>query len=302
MDKNRETKIKDIEKHLDKTLIFKNDADFLYLYKKTEKIASAVYLITNFFPASEPLRWTLRESVLDVLKDILKLSNLSSTQSEIIVREMQAGIFKTVSLFEIGYRAGFISHMNFAVLKDEFYSLISVLQARDKSQTQVEAVTLDPSFFYVERPQAVPQIQHVTPRVEKPKVEVKPEPKVEERSVLYKGHAKGHDVLKKIEQMHSQYIAQSQIPTHLSAPVATTSSLTSVHTSMPAQFANDKSDERQQTILTYLKEHQEISIKDLTRVIQGCSEKTIQRDLGNLINQGLIKKVGERRWSKYYLV
>lgn len=46
---------------------------------------------------------------------------------------------------------------------------------------------------------------------------------------------------------------------------------------------------------------QAVSIRDISRVITDVSEKTIQRELGVLIDRGVIKKEGERRWSVYRL-
>ena len=62
-----------------------------------------------------------------------------------------------------------------------------------------------------------------------------------------------------------------------------------------------RKDLRKNTILDFIKGHNDISIKDIVPNIVGCSEKTIQRELIQLINDGKIKKVGERRWSKYSL-
>jgi len=60
---------------------------------------------------------------------------------------------------------------------------------------------------------------------------------------------------------------------------------------------------RKDIILTYLKAAQKASIKDIRNLpdpaIRACSEKTIQRELHELIQQGLIQKTGERRWSQY---
>lgn len=54
-------------------------------------------------------------------------------------------------------------------------------------------------------------------------------------------------------------------------------------------------------ILDVLKKQKTASIKGLTAVITGCSEKTIQRELASLIERGLVRKTGERRWSVYSL-
>jgi len=52
-------------------------------------------------------------------------------------------------------------------------------------------------------------------------------------------------------------------------------------------------------ILELVRKKKSLSIKEIATVVKGCSEKTIQRELALLIHQGLVRKVGERRWSLY---
>lgn len=63
-----------------------------------------------------------------------------------------------------------------------------------------------------------------------------------------------------------------------------------------------RKDLRKNTILDFIKGHNNISIKDIIPNVVGCSEKTIQRELIGLIEQGKIKKMGERRWSRYSII
>lgn len=63
----------------------------------------------------------------------------------------------------------------------------------------------------------------------------------------------------------------------------------------------EKKDDRQSKIISLLKNQSGLTIKDFLKVIEGCSEKTIQRELSDLVNRGIVKKEGERRWSKYSL-
>ncbi|MBC7836676.1 hypothetical protein H7X87_02755 [Acetobacteraceae bacterium] len=58
--------------------------------------------------------------------------------------------------------------------------------------------------------------------------------------------------------------------------------------------------ERMSLILDLVKKNNGISIKDISKNVRDCSEKTIQRELVALIHQGLVRKVGERRWSLYF--
>lgn len=59
---------------------------------------------------------------------------------------------------------------------------------------------------------------------------------------------------------------------------------------------------RKERILSVLKERGEATIKDMSEVVTDCSEKTIQRELIDMIKDGIIVREGERRWSKYKLV
>ena len=42
-------------------------------------------------------------------------------------------------------------------------------------------------------------------------------------------------------------------------------------------------------------------IKDVSPLISGCSEKTIQRELLAMVYAGILRKMGEKRWSRYSL-
>ncbi len=60
--------------------------------------------------------------------------------------------------------------------------------------------------------------------------------------------------------------------------------------------------DRREAIVSVIKNKQKASIKDISMLIRGVSEKTIQRELLALIALGRIEKQGERRWSTYSLV
>lgn len=57
--------------------------------------------------------------------------------------------------------------------------------------------------------------------------------------------------------------------------------------------------DRRESILAVIKDKQSASIKDISHMIRGVSEKTVQRELAALIEQGILTKKGERRWSTY---
>ena len=57
--------------------------------------------------------------------------------------------------------------------------------------------------------------------------------------------------------------------------------------------------DRSERILEYIRQKKSASIKEIAATIKGCSEKTVQRELILLIQRGLVRRVGERRWSHY---
>lgn len=60
--------------------------------------------------------------------------------------------------------------------------------------------------------------------------------------------------------------------------------------------------DRREAVLSILQSKGQVSIKDISVMVRGVSEKTIQRELAALIAEGVVSKTGERRWSTYALV
>lgn len=62
-----------------------------------------------------------------------------------------------------------------------------------------------------------------------------------------------------------------------------------------------KKNERREAILSVLQAKGPSYIKDLSTVIRDVSEKTIQRELQALVQEGKVSRSGERRWTTYAL-
>lgn len=58
---------------------------------------------------------------------------------------------------------------------------------------------------------------------------------------------------------------------------------------------------RRRVILDLLKVRDNLSVKDFSTVVTEFGEKTIQRELIAMVEEGLVIKKGERRWSTYSL-
>ena len=60
--------------------------------------------------------------------------------------------------------------------------------------------------------------------------------------------------------------------------------------------------QRRDRIKTILEAKGMAGIKDIADVIKDVSEKTIQRELNSMIEDNVVKRHGERRWSKYSIL
>ena len=66
-------------------------------------------------------------------------------------------------------------------------------------------------------------------------------------------------------------------------------------------ISDNRVKDRQESILSIIKNKGTTSIKDISTLVRGISEKTIQRELSALVASGVVLKSGERRWSTYSL-
>jgi hypothetical protein len=60
-------------------------------------------------------------------------------------------------------------------------------------------------------------------------------------------------------------------------------------------------EERKNAILSALEGGKHLGVKDFLGLIPAVSEKTVQRELTDLVSSGVLEKEGERRWSRYFL-
>lgn len=65
---------------------------------------------------------------------------------------------------------------------------------------------------------------------------------------------------------------------------------------------NTKVSDRKTVIMSALKDGGPSSVSDVAKLFNGTiGEKTVQRELNSLVEVGVIKKEGEKRWRRYFL-
>ncbi|MDP3726127.1 MAG: hypothetical protein Q8R36_02930 [bacterium] len=243
----------------------KSESHIVFMIQKAEKLTTAIYLITDFLDTKESFRWKIRDSALSFLSFInnLKYGALIS-EKEHDVKKAISSLFQITSLLDLALSIRFISQMNYSILKDEYQDLYNTLCSELQTNKPKDNLFFPQGFF-----------------------EIQGQNKGHPIKDNHKGQNKAINVLNN-KDLSLVNVANNGIET--------------IEKNSNNLLISTKKTERQETILRFLKSRGDASIKDIVNVISGCGEKTVQRELLSLIKNGIICKIGERRWSKYALV
>jgi hypothetical protein len=245
-----------------------------FISKKTDKIVTALYMVTDFIPQSEPLRVQLRTVALSIMSSVRVLAARSVDTETLVSDEVIRDIDQAVALISIATTIGLVSHMNGSILtaelgknQTEIRRLYAPREYVSVTHPMHPNLVLSSDFFEVEAPAAQSRISSPTPT---PSPTYKPAPSASapvEKSVLYPKN----DTLE---------------PRKKIAPKST---------GVGIKIA------RRSDVLAVIKSRGSASIKDISSVVKDMSEKTVQRELLTLVKEGVLKKEGEKRWSTYRL-
>ncbi|MEX1087079.1 MAG: hypothetical protein WEC58_00940, partial [Candidatus Paceibacterota bacterium] len=121
-----------------------SDSNFVSLYKKTEKIATAIYLVTDLLDHEEPLHWSLRENVTYLLNLLVSLRDTVDTRSN-TKNACRNKLIDLITQINVATSAGLISQMNGSVLVRELNTLADRID--QLSVDSVGGPHLDDAFF-----------------------------------------------------------------------------------------------------------------------------------------------------------
>ena len=242
--------------------------------KKTEKLVTALYLVTDCMEKDDALKERLRLLGVELLSDIYKYSTLSPVEKTTFVFSPISKIHEILSFIEVASVVGFISDMNSKILKNEFSRLVSDLK-ESVSKDKLFTFTIDEKMFEVE--------EETNPFLFDKKM--KPEDK------NYLGSGKNFGI-KNVEAKDQK----------MSFTPRFGSKVDNGHKKVDHQQILKDKEDRANKIITLVKDKKDVTIKDISMLFSHVSEKTIQRELNVLVSKGQLKKTGSKRWSRYQLV
>src|SRR3989338_3596298 len=82
--------------------LFEKDSHLLFLYKKSERVVSALYLLSNFFLDEEPMKWQFRNVGISIISDNLSLLSNPLSKSELVFK-LSLNFVRLLSLLDIAY-------------------------------------------------------------------------------------------------------------------------------------------------------------------------------------------------------
>ena len=245
-----------------------------FIIKKTEKIVTAIYMVTDFMPESEPLRIELRTSAVFLLSKTRSLSKKATEPNYVIVDDLRYGAEGACSFLQIAVTIGLVSNMNGNILINELQKVSNELQSLYNDRQIL--VATHPGYANI----ILTENMFDVPAQETPKIAVL------DNGHLNKGQEKSEPVFyKKAENIQLEQFL-NKVPKE---NVAKTSGL-----GLKIARRND--------VLNIVKVKGQVSVKDIIFMLKDVSEKTVQRELFALVKEGVLKKEGEKRWSVYKLV
>lgn len=243
-----------------------NNATYEYINKKTEKLVTALYMVTDCMDTDDALKCKIRLLGVELLSDTYKINNLSPIDRKNQTNLTLSHINEILSLIEISCTIGFISDMNTSILKKELVNLISEFNLNDSTDKHF-SFTLNEEMFDLPRP-------------------------IEENSnnnlrKSFKNNIKDKRTEYGMSFSNMSLIKGPKIP---------------VSDSLNKKERSDKILALIKDIQNKVGYEEGVSIKDISVGFTDCSEKTIQRELNSLVSKSLIHKTGSKRWSKYKAV
>lgn len=286
---------KDIQVY-EAALNFIKDKEGIQLYKRALKISKAYFLLTQHIQDNDSIKLSLRAASLDMSSKTLSLV-AAFNKTEDLARAVAVVAMTLASVSDIAAASRLIGDSNHALVIRQVQIFIEEVEVYWKTLSDTnqaipsnlfEVETLDASY---KNSRIIDDISNAHTLNTSNTLFVKDSTRDPVHSSVRPHTSPSHhkvDVYKTSNQHTKQLKAKPVSVDHRAASQI-----------LGVVQAREIKNDRQSLILSTIRSRGESSIKDLTDVIKGCSEKTIQRELIALVGSGDLLKTGERRWSRY---
>lgn len=293
MQKDTNKNLKDTENEgqkdtISKPVIFNASSQKSFPYDKTYKLVTAMYMVTDVMDKVEPIRHKLRNLGVEILSDT-RLMQYGTGKS--VAVNICSAVDEVLSFLKISVAMNLISEMNFSILEKEFLKLKSSIS---------EALDLKPSWLS----EFLGSVSEESSDLYRTSDVLSKDP--ETHSTLHKGQdniSKGHT---RLGLQKGSTLMQALSDNKLLQSFDQTASPKYSFGVVNKNNFDLLKKERRHDIVTFIsKNGGSATITDIKNGHQGslasCGEKTLQRELLSMTKDGVLKKTGEKRWSRYSL-
>lgn len=284
--------------------------------KKSEKLVTALYLVTDLMVDSEPIKHGLRKNAVALLTSMNSLAQLDVKDRILELKMSLKSVTEINSLLHVAVSTGIVSHMNGKLLMEGFRALQLVLEKKqpvfNKEMLYVENeedLDNDTNFSSAVRstsydaltPLSIARLHENTQGLRRTQESLR------QSQILSNFENKGH-MNKTVTTKDTHEAKKDPVPMRdivAATGEPSTHSVLMEHAARPlnslaSSFQMKKLSRRDQILALFVR-GVDVSIKDISAKIKGCSEKTIQRELNTLLYDNIIERIGEKRWSRYVL-
>lgn len=265
------------------------DRQLSYSYGKTNKLITALFMVTDIMEKEEPLRNKLRTLGSNIVSDMSVLSFRNDAEVSNTVSLIIPKVHETMSFLSIASTVGMISEMNASILRKEFTELLKSLGIH----TVEKEFSLEDFFMNTDEV----LLEEKTPVI----------PKIEVQNFSSNNPNKGqmfkrHPIILPVKNSNKK---STRIGVQNSSNLlkAISDKMPNMHNS--TNQYEDLKNKRRNEIIKILKDIKQGTIKDIKDrsgdVLKNCGEKTLQRELISMVADHVLKREGEKRWSHYFL-
>ncbi len=297
MNKDTNENLKDIDSSLSNPSLNKwEDQSKGLSFTKTNKLITALYMVTDIIDQEEPIRHKLRTLGVEIISDTSTLPKAGFDMGK---------IDQIVSFLSIASAMNFISEMNCNILKKEFLELRSSLQG----YINIKPAWLEKFLFeqsLLDREEEGGNLLTTISSFERSSTLRKKNSKGHGNHI--KGHTrigvqKGSTLLKALSDKTHHFVSDNNF-TKMNKNNPASHETESLH----AGFDILKKERRFEIINVIRKRGGGVTITDIRtdEIMQGetlrnISEKTLQRELISMTKDGVLNKTGEKRWTRYFI-
>jgi hypothetical protein len=263
------------------------------------KITQAILLIASIVPDKQSLLETFSGQAVQLLSQFQALEFAPEQATSTTVQKIQISLKHLMQLNELCHVAGLVSDMNYQILTTELSKVTTEVNQHimtycipsvefpfrihqsittNQSGTQL-AISIEQYF-------TDPQSGVPTNELPKKTLYARP-PETPQRSP---------EINQNTPKQGGNSLPQTTSARPTFPELTNTNQLGVIKT-----INGEDKKERRDAIMRTIRSKGKVTIKDISEHITGCSEKTIQRDLQELIHHGVLIREGEKRWAVYKL-